>query len=589
VIYICIPALDEARTIGVLLWKIRQVMEEFPRDYHILVLDDGSTDDTKEVLEPYVRVLPVTVLRNERTQGYPAAVEKLVREAVRLSTHPKRDVVVTIQADFTENPDDIPNLLKRLEGGADVVGSTVTGTEGELPRSLRWSRRGLPWLLTRAQVPKEIKDPLSGFRAYRVSVLKRALQDRGGKPLLTRHGWAANAELLLAVAPHVRRAEEAEVQMRYTRRERTTRFRPWNTVVELWGLARKAPGRLREARAAIAARPPEAPDAPAVQEHVAERVPERGPRPERGNRPERGPRPERTPQPERVAHQAERGPRPERGPKPERAPQAQRGPRPGDAPPAERGPKPERPPRQRREERPAAAAATDAAGPVEVIESTAASDGTPPVAAEVDAPAAPRKRRRPPRRRGKRGAAQAGAEGQEPSDGQEAADARGTDDESPSSSGQARSSTDASTRFESADDSASSQTDASADGPQGDPEAEGEAQAPARKRSRPRRPRRPRSAQPSAEGGSDGATDGGASGGFDGGAAGSGASDGGAGAGGLDGGASGGRSDGGAGAGGLDGGASGGRSDRQARGGEPDRGAGGSADAGAGGGDGPAE
>ena len=46
-IYICIPALDEARTIGVLLWRIRQVMEEFPRDYHVLVLDDGSTDDTR--------------------------------------------------------------------------------------------------------------------------------------------------------------------------------------------------------------------------------------------------------------------------------------------------------------------------------------------------------------------------------------------------------------------------------------------------------------------------------------------------------------------------------------------------------------
>ena len=66
-IYICIPALNEARTIGVLLWKIRQVMDEFPRDYHVLVLDDGSTDDTREVLEPYLRVLPVTVLRNERT------------------------------------------------------------------------------------------------------------------------------------------------------------------------------------------------------------------------------------------------------------------------------------------------------------------------------------------------------------------------------------------------------------------------------------------------------------------------------------------------------------------------------------------
>ena len=261
-IYICIPALNEARTIGVLLWKIRQVMDEFPRDYHVLVLDDGSTDDTRQVLEPYLRVLPVSVLRNERTLGYAAALERLIREAANRSTHPKRDVVVTLQADFTESPDDIPLLLKKLEGGADVVGVTVTATEGELPRGVRWSRRGLPWLLSRTRVPKELGDPLTGFRAYRVAVLRRALQDVEGKPLLTKHGWAANAELLLCVLPHVRRADGAEVSLRYNRRERLTRFRPWSTALELWDLARKAPRRLALARAASVAADARAPAAP---------------------------------------------------------------------------------------------------------------------------------------------------------------------------------------------------------------------------------------------------------------------------------------------------------------------------------------
>ncbi|HEX2203388.1 MAG TPA: glycosyltransferase family 2 protein, partial [Longimicrobium sp.] len=239
-IYICIPALNEARTVGVLLWRIRQVMDQFPRDYQILVCDDGSTDETPEVLAPYARVLPLTVIRHERTQGYAAALEKLIREAVHRSSHPKRDVLVTLQADFTESPDDIPGLLKKVEGGADVVGATVVGTEGELTRAHRWTRRGLPWLLSRAPLPREVRDPFSGFRAYRVAVLKRALQDRDGKPLLTRSGWAANAELLMAVAPHARRAEDAEVQMRYTRRERGTRFRPWGTLLDVWELARRA-------------------------------------------------------------------------------------------------------------------------------------------------------------------------------------------------------------------------------------------------------------------------------------------------------------------------------------------------------------
>jgi glycosyl transferase family 2 len=429
VIYICIPALNEARTIGVLLWKIRQVMEEFPRDYHVLVLDDGSTDDTREVLEPYARVLPVTVLRNEKTAGYAPAVERLIREAVRLSTHPKRDAVVVMQGDFTESPDDIPHLLKRLEGGADVVGTAVTGTEGELPRSLRWSRRGLPWLLSRAPLPKEIRDPLSGFRAYRVSVLKRALQDHDGRPLLTKHGWAANAELLLSVTPHVRRAEDAEVSLRYTRRERPTRFRPWSTAVELWNLARRAPRRLAEARAAAAKAdaqhpqaPPRAPE-PAAAEAPRQPRPQRAPEATTATPTAAAPSPERTRPPRNRNRGRSRGERqqgdaqPPGDRQPRRAPQAEPRPPAGDAAAEMQGQAAasgeERPARRRRSQserrkkkrQQAAAEAQAAAGDAE-------SPSVDQPAATAEAAEAPPKRKRPPRPRRPRKPKSEGAAGE---------------------------------------------------------------------------------------------------------------------------------------------------------------------------------
>ncbi|HEX6939036.1 MAG TPA: glycosyltransferase [Longimicrobiales bacterium] len=227
-IYICIPTYDEARTIGVMLWKIRTVMAKFPRDYQILVADDASTDATPEVLEPYTRILPLTIFRNEQRKGYAATLEMLLREAVRRAAYPKRDVIVTLQADFTDEPDEIPALVKRVEGGADVVTSDVRLGLEQAPRPVRWARRVLAFLLRRLNWPAEVSDPISGFRAYRVITVKRAMDARGGAPLMEWDGWAGNAALLRAVAPFARRIEEAPVTTRYDRRHRPTRFRAFD-------------------------------------------------------------------------------------------------------------------------------------------------------------------------------------------------------------------------------------------------------------------------------------------------------------------------------------------------------------------------
>jgi len=74
-LYICIPSRNEAPTVGLLLWKIRQVFASTPREYHLLVGDDASTDATREVLAPYAKVLPLTILRSEKHQGYARTVE----------------------------------------------------------------------------------------------------------------------------------------------------------------------------------------------------------------------------------------------------------------------------------------------------------------------------------------------------------------------------------------------------------------------------------------------------------------------------------------------------------------------------------
>lgn len=237
-VYICIPAYNEERTIGVVLWKIRQVMAEFERDYQVLVIDDASTDGTPDVMEPYARIMPVHVRRHARREGYAASLEALVREAISRATYPKRDIVVTLQADFTDEPEDVATLVKRIEGGADVVTGRIRLVGEDTPRLVRWSRTAWQGLLRWTRRGKIDGDPLSGFRAYRVIALQKAVRDAGGDPLLTTDGWAANAELLGKVVPHARRTEAVEVEVRWGRRQRASRFRPLKASVELFQLLR---------------------------------------------------------------------------------------------------------------------------------------------------------------------------------------------------------------------------------------------------------------------------------------------------------------------------------------------------------------
>ncbi len=240
-IYVCIPCHNEAATVGVLAWKVRKALGEFGRDYRIVVLDDASTDDTAEVLGRYRRKLPLTVLRTEERIGYGRAVERLLRRVVDDADYPKRDCAVVLQGDFTENPDDIVTLVKVLEGGADIVAGCIDTDADRPPRVVRLVRRLARFALGRVFGAAPVSDPLSGLRAYRVIVLKKAFRDRPeDAPLLKSDGWAANVELLAALAPYARRIEEAPLTLRYRLRTRPSRFRPVQTLLSLVRLRGKS-------------------------------------------------------------------------------------------------------------------------------------------------------------------------------------------------------------------------------------------------------------------------------------------------------------------------------------------------------------
>jgi len=242
-IYVCVPVHNEARTAGLVLWKVRQVFTAFPREYQLLVLDDASTDDTREVLASYAKVLPMTIVTHRERRGYARSLEELLRLALQRTDRPKRDCAITLHADFVHSPESMEDLVKHLESGADLVVAELVEQRGRVSRALGLARRWTPRLLRVAG----LRDTVSGFLALRLIVLRQALRHDTPQFLRT-EGWCASAELVARLAPHARRLDAVPAAARYDLVQRPSRIRPWRQLLEAW----RARSVIRAARTVVA-------------------------------------------------------------------------------------------------------------------------------------------------------------------------------------------------------------------------------------------------------------------------------------------------------------------------------------------------
>ena len=158
---VVMPAYDEAATIEIVL---RRVLDLDLR-LEILVVDDGSTDDTIRIVEA---VDGVKLIRHDRNRGKGAAV----RTGIQASTG---DIVVIQDADLEYDPRDLPRLLGPLiEGVADVVyGTRLRGGEPQRAH-LFWHYAGNRFLslVTNVLYNTTISDMEVGYKAFRGDLIR---------------------------------------------------------------------------------------------------------------------------------------------------------------------------------------------------------------------------------------------------------------------------------------------------------------------------------------------------------------------------------------------------------------------------------
>src|SRR6478735_10052768 len=115
-ISIIIPFLDESESLPELTEWIQRVVSQNHLSYEILMIDDGSTDNSWQIVEQLRKKNPcIKGIKFQRNYGKSAALNEGFRAA-------QGDVVITMDADMQDSPDEIPGLRKMIvEDGFDMV------------------------------------------------------------------------------------------------------------------------------------------------------------------------------------------------------------------------------------------------------------------------------------------------------------------------------------------------------------------------------------------------------------------------------------------------------------------------------------
>lgn len=203
---VVIPAYNEAATIHDVVTRTLAQCKQ------VLVVDDGSTDDTARILAS----LPVTVLRHETNRGKAAALWSGFERALADGA----EAVITLDGDGQHRPEDIPRFIDAVQPqrACIVIGSRSIGRDA-VPRARNAANCTANFWISWA-AGYRIEDSQSGFRLYPAVLLRRVRvpHDRA-------HGFVFESEILIEAARAGIRSVALPIAAIYAPGARASHFR----------------------------------------------------------------------------------------------------------------------------------------------------------------------------------------------------------------------------------------------------------------------------------------------------------------------------------------------------------------------------
>jgi dolichol-phosphate mannosyltransferase len=230
-VWVVLPAYNEAQNIAAIIDGFQNVVEDnYNFDIHIILVNDGSTDNTSEIARQSAGKLPIDVYENEKNQGLAETFMRGMTIAAR-KAKPK-DVIICMDADNSHSPGLTLRMVRNIQEGRDVViasryqpGAVAKG----IPLRRRILSRVMSLLFRMVYPIKGVKDYSCGYRAYRAEFLQKALEAQG-ELLFPGEGFACMAGILLALGRQGAICGEVPIILRYDQKASSSKMKIGQTI-----------------------------------------------------------------------------------------------------------------------------------------------------------------------------------------------------------------------------------------------------------------------------------------------------------------------------------------------------------------------
>ncbi len=234
-----LPAYNESANLGAVLESLEMADMGAGIRMHAIVVDDGSSDCTGQVVLAHTGRMETTLIRHQTNLGLGAALRSGLLKAIDRAGND--DVIVTMDADDTHTPAAIAGMVAMIDRNFDVLiasryrkGARVVGVPP--------ARRFLSYvasLLFRVVYPiKGVRDFTCGYRAYRASVLRDATT-RYRHEFVNQEGFQCMVDILLKLSRLNLRFGEVPLVLRYDRKSGKSKMRVMRTIYRTLALLLK--------------------------------------------------------------------------------------------------------------------------------------------------------------------------------------------------------------------------------------------------------------------------------------------------------------------------------------------------------------